>query len=399
VYSCPEHGVWLESACRCGAPLRPFHGGVPFTCPACALGWWDLPGRAADGDTVALDTRLVRLFRYFLERGTADSIRHAMQAVADERTKRGLNRLPPIPREAALPSTVWDQATVSLTRVVGALAALGLPPEAVGPPPQPRVPASQVPCLNRVCPRFAVVGAGNVHPFRQTPRAEIYFCAECGSHFTRSRLVSSFDEGCSPRGVSPRRGEVAEGRARLAAWRVALEAACTQVLAEDAPISVTAAFRRAGLPRTPRLRARRLGLVDLVERYAAWQADGVRERILAGWRDGLTPMRLERTLGVNITLVRQVLARRPKGRAGRPRRIRVEQNGALWAQLEASPTATAALHAQKWREAQGTVVHPHTMRDSIYRLGWRRVNGCWTPPPGTTNAEQLSHEPGHRQAA
>ena len=145
--------------------------------------------------------------------------------------------------------------------------------------------------------------------------------------------------------------------------------------------------------------ARRLGLVDLMERYAAWQAAGVRERILAGLRDGMSPMRLKQTVGVSITLVRQVLARRPKGRAGRPRHIPVEQNGALWAQLEASPTATPATHAQQWREAQGTVVHPHTMRASIHRLGWKRVNGCWTPRQGTANAEQLAQRQGHRQAA
>jgi len=141
-----------------------------------------------------------------------------------------------------------------------------------------------------------------------------------------------------------------------------------------------------------------LGLVDLVERYAAWQGGGMRERILAGGRDGLTPVRLERTLGVSSTLVRQVLACRPKRRAGRPRRIRVEQNGALWAQVEANPTATAAMHTQTWREAQGTDVRPSTMRDAIYRLGWRRGKGRWTPPRDAPNAERLACEMGPRRA-
>jgi hypothetical protein len=384
VYSCREHGLWLESTCRCGARLRPFHKAAPFTCPVCSAGWWELPIRSADDATVALDARLSRLYRFFLERGTADSIRHAMQAVLAEMAGRGLKRLPPIPREAALPSTLWDQASVSLTRVVGALAALGLPPEAVGPPRRPRVPAGEVPCLNRVCPRFEMVGAGNVHPFRRTPKAEIYYCSECGAHFSRDRLFSSFDEDCSPRGVAPRRGAVAEERARLAAWAAALEAACVRMLAEDAPVSVAAAFRRAGIPRTPRLRATRLGLVATVERYAASQAQGVRERILAGSRDGMTPMQLERAVGASITLVRQVLARRPKGRAGRPRHIRVEQHATLRAQLEADPTATAAMHAQKWREAQGTAVRPSTMRDAIYHLGWTRIKGRWVPPSAST---------------
>ncbi len=385
VYSCLEHGVWLEATCRCGAPLRPFHRAAPFTCPVCALGWWDLPSRVADDDILALDGQLMRLFRYFLDHGTAESIVHAMQAVVDERRRRGLKRqLPPLPREGALPSTVWDQATVSLTRVVGALAALDLPPEAVRPPPQPRVPASQVSCVNRVCPRFAVVGAGNVRPFRRTPKAEIYCCLECGSHFSQTRLVSSFDEDCSPRGASPRRGKVLEEQKRVAAWRAPLEAACVQLLAEDTPISVPAAFRQAGLPRTPRLRASRLGLVTIVERYTTLRAQGVRERILEGFRAGRPPGELARAHGVSITLVRQLLAHRPKIHGARPRCIRAEQEGALWAQLEARPTATAAMHAQLWNQAHGTAMHRSTMHNTIHRLGWRRVNGRWEPPNTAT---------------
>lgn len=381
VYSCLEHGLRLEATCRCGALLRPFHRAAPFTCPACALGWWDLPSRVPDDDTLALDGRLMQLFRYFLDHGTAESIVHAMQAVVDERRKRGLKRhLPPLPRAGALPATVWDQATVSLTRVVGAMAALDLPPEAVRPPPQPRVPASQVPCLNRVCPHFGVVSAGNVHPFRWTPNAEIYYCMECGSHFSQTRLVSSFDEGCSPPGASPRRGDVLEERARVAAWRVALEAVCMQMVAEDTPIAVPATFRRAGLPRTPRLRVSRLGLTATVEQYATLQTQGIRGRILDGFRAGMTPGELARTLGVSITLVREVWTRRPKGHHGRGRYIQAEQEGALRAQLEASPTATIAMHAQTWNQTHGTTMHRSTMRTAIHRLGWTRVKGRWEPP-------------------
>jgi transposase len=153
-----------------------------------------------------------------------------------------------------------------------------------------------------------------------------------------------------------------------------------QMLAEDTPISVPAAFRQAGLPRTPRLRASRLGLVPTVERYATSQAQGVRERILDGFGAGMTPRDLARAFGVSITLVRQVLARRPKGHSGRQRCVRLEQEGALWAQLEASPTATDAMHAQQWNQAHGTTMHRTTMRAAIRRLGWTRVQGRWRPP-------------------
>ena len=94
----------------------------------------------------------------------------------------------------------------------------------------------------------------------------------------------------------------------------------------------------------------------------------------------MTPGQLGRTVGVSISLVRQVLARRPKRRAGRPRRIKVEQDNALWAQLEANPAATAAVHAQQWDKAQGTTMQPSTMRAAIYRLGWTRIKGRWEPP-------------------
>lgn len=241
--------------------------------------------------------------------------------------------------------------------------------------------------MNRVCPRFPVVGAGNVRPFRRTPEAEIYCCLDCGSHFSQTRLVSSFDENCSPRGTSPRRGEVLQERARVVGWRGPLEAACRQMLVEDTPISVTAAFRQAGPPRTPRLRVPRLGLVTTVERYVTLQAQGVRERILEGFGTGMTPGKLAQALGVSTTLVRQVLARRPKVHKGRQRCIRAEQEGALWAQLEANPTASIAMHAQQWSQAHGTALHRSTMRDAIHPVGWTRVQGRWEPPDAPTATE------------
>lgn len=386
VDTCLEHETLLEPACPCGARLRPFHRAEPFSCPECRALWRELPRRRADDATLALNARLLTLFHFFLERGDADSIANALRAASAEMARRGLRRLPSIPREAAVPANLWEQASVSLTRVVGALAALAVPPEAVQPPEKPRVPADQVPCLNRACPRYGLVGGGNVHPFRRRANAEIYYCLECGTHFSRDRMFSSFDDDCRSGRVPPSPCVVAEQQMRLATWRAALEAACMQLLAEDLPISIANAFRRAAIPRTPSLRATRLGLVAIVEQYATLQTHGVRARILTGSGDGMTPMQLERTVGVSITLVRQVLARRPKRRAGRPRRIKVEQHDALWAQLEASPAATAAVQAQQWDKAQGTTLHPSTMRDAIYRLGWTRNQGQWEPPsvPTTT---------------
>lgn len=384
--SCLEHGLLLQRVCPCGAHLRPFHRGEPFTCPECRAPWRKLPFRRVEDEALALNARFLTLFRFFLEHGDADSIGNALRAILAEMARRGLRRFPPIPREAAVPTNLWEQASVSLARVVGAMVALDLPPQVV----RPRVPASKVPCLNRVCPRFGLVGEGNVHPFRCRAGVAIYYCSECGSQFGLDRLCSSFDEACSPSGGPPSRKDVATERARLAAWRKVLGKACVLMLAEDVPIAIASAFRRAGIPRrTRRLRATRLGLAGMVEQHAALQAEGVRERILAGWRDGMTRQQLAQTVGVSPTLVRQVVARRPmapKGPPGCPRLIRVEQHGALLAQLEANRAATVGLLAKLWAESQGTVVHPDTMRNTIYRLGWRRIKRCWKPLSETGRA-------------
>ena len=385
--TCLEHGMLLQQVCACGVHLRPFHQAEPFTCPECRVPWRELPLRCADGETIALNARLLTLFRFFLEQGNADSFSNALRAASVEMVRRGLYRLPPLPREAAVPGYLWEQMPVSLTRVVGALAALGLAPEAVQPAGRSRVPASQVPCRNHTCPRFGLIGAGNVHPLRRRAGTEYYYCAECGSHFSQDRLSSSFDTDChssEERGPSPRK--VAQQQARLAAWRKAIEPVCIQMLAEDVPISVATAFRRAKIPRTPTLRAPRLGLANVVEQYAALQTEGARGQILTGWREGMTRAELAQTVGVSLMLVRQVVSRQPrspKGPVGRPRRIAVEQHGLLWAQLEANPEATILIQVRLWSESQGTTVGQKTMRDAIRRLGWNRIRGRWTPPKDT----------------
>ena len=384
VYTCQEHETLLGHKCRCDSTLRPFHGAAPFTCPNCSVSWADLPVHGADADTLALDARLLSLYRFFLERGGPDSIGNALRAVSDEMARRGIRRLPPIPREAPLPGDLWEKASVSLTRVVGAMAALELMPEAARPPTHHRVPASLVSCLNRICPHFGAAGAGNVHPLRRKDAVDIYYCSECGSHFSRDRIYSSFDYDCSPYGDPPSRSEVAEERMRLSAWREALEEVCIGMVAVGIPITVNMAFEGAGVARRPRLRAGRLRLVGMVEDYAALQASGVRERILAEAGDGLTGRQVAEKLGVSLVLVRRVLALRPKmpkGRSGRPRRIKVEEHDMLRAQLEAHPTAPLAVHVELWSAICGTSMNPTTMSNTIRRLGWARSNGHWQPPP------------------
>lgn len=77
-------------------------------------------------------------------------------------------------------------------------------------------------------------------------------------------------------------------------------------------------------------------------------------------------------LGLGVPLVRLVLTRRPRpprGARGRPRLIRPERHGALWAQLSANPTGTAA-DMQRVAGVAGDlhVLDRHAERDLSPRL-------------------------------
>lgn len=93
----------------------------------------------------------------------------------------------------------------------------------------------------------------------------------------------------------------------------------------------------------------------------------------------MTVRQLAEILGVGAPLVRLVLARRPRppgGPRGRPRLIKPEQHGTLWAQLAANPAGTVADHAEQWRVSQGTPISWTGMLNTILRLGWRRTGGA-----------------------
>jgi hypothetical protein len=127
------------------------------------------------------------------------------------------------------------------------------------------------PCPNAACPRF-------IPPSEHDPllrgRVVERHCAECGARFIGRRILLCFDQEHGASQPSPR--SVRKARRRLRRWHEALVEACRQDLLDGRRITVTGAFRRAGVPMNANLRAFRLGLVALVRDAAR------RQRLLDG---------------------------------------------------------------------------------------------------------------------
>lgn len=103
----------------------------------------------------------------------------------------------------------------------------------------------------------------------------------------------------------------------------------------------------------------------------------LRERIVAAVASGAPQTEVAERFGVSVTTVRryrllveQTGTVRPAARRPRPRLMSDE--GALQAQLEASPDATLGEHCVEWERTHGVRPSEATMCRAITRLGWTR---------------------------
>lgn len=124
-------------------------------------------------------------------------------------------------------------------------------------------------CPNASCPKFDLA--------RCTETVEKH-CRACGTRFIGNRILSTFDFGHGqPR---PTATQVRRARRRLARWRHDIRRVCLEEVAADVPITIEAAFGRAGVPLNANLRSARLGLTAIV-RQAEARRSGRPEAALA----------------------------------------------------------------------------------------------------------------------
>jgi transposase len=116
------------------------------------------------------------------------------------------------------------------------------------------------------------------------------------------------------------------------------------------------------------------------------------QRILAAVDRGMRRADIVTTFGVSLATITRLVAlrrtqpeltaRRPSGRR---RTIPVQQHRALWAQLEADPDATIAMHTERWNATYGTTLSQWTVGRARRRLGWTRKKRRWEPPSATSS--------------
>ncbi|HEU5379105.1 MAG TPA: hypothetical protein VFV38_27080 [Ktedonobacteraceae bacterium] len=270
---CPTHHLVLQKVCRCGVPLRPFAWHAkPFTCKGCGLRWSDLPRLFAEPAPLNVDAQLQVLYQFFLTQGTPEMITGALRLLRTSRPKDTTQEVV-LPAMDSLFRSTYYSGTVSLAFLVANLVGRGFTVEDLVHHAQSR-PKMDRSCLNRACPFFGVEDGGNVHLFGHRDGVQEWYCSMCGSRFIGDHLCMSFDLGCHGQqntDVYLSLDAVERAQQRLARWKQKLEETCEAMLARGEPIAVENAFAHAGIPGTANLRATRLGLVEMVARYAVCQ--------------------------------------------------------------------------------------------------------------------------------
>ena len=278
---CVTHGDAFATHCACGTPLHPFgRDRAAFVCPHCKRGWDTILPVPLDRPSRDLNTRLFTSYALLLERADPQTLFQARRIVG-ARLKAAMRRgttgglvFPQLPH-LTLPRFDGDQFPRSLTALVVGAVALGLDGSVLL--EQAMAAAAHEPerdalcCLNQTCPLWGLVGAENIGRNGRREGLREYYCRYCGARFLGDRIYLAYDEGCGPPGVAPTPAGIRGAQGRLAGWRHRLEPVCAAMLAAGEPISIEAAFPKAAIPRTNSVRAGRLGLVDVVRRYAERQ--------------------------------------------------------------------------------------------------------------------------------
>lgn len=240
IVGCPAHAVRLTDRCACGAPLGLSIDALG-ACAVCRLRWGELPAQALDERESETNARVLRAYGRVLKLGVP------LRAVATRPLRRHLTAQR---RERRVELPVVDMRTVSVERLVAITALIETDPDLVA---ELLLPKSD-PCPNASCPRFTP----DPWEFRNVEK----HCPVCGSRFCGPRLLSTFDVDHGQSRPLPSR--VNRARRRLARWRRALRRSCEEIASGGREVTVTEAFRRAGIPMNANLRASRLGLTAIV---------------------------------------------------------------------------------------------------------------------------------------
>ncbi len=272
MHGCEVHGIWLRTACVCGAPIEPFGRVVdrrdpegrliaPFHCQSCGRPWESLPRQPLGPRDELRQRRVAHAYQVVLGRGGPDVIENARRVLALDEGGRWDHGWC-LSDDAALAERAMEARHVkSISAVVANLVLREIPPERVLERPR-EGPHPDLLCRNAECPTYGTSGAIRVSSERSNGTES--YCAECGSRFLGERTILSYDLGNASGDLS--RLTVLHAQARLADYAARLAEAATFLAYTDRSAEVDHVFHAAGVPQASHLRARRLGLVGLVAR-------------------------------------------------------------------------------------------------------------------------------------
>ena len=274
---CIEHRLHFVTRCTCGRRLAEYEPSrQPFACPTCWRDWGSLDRSELDGPELLRARQIVHAYERIFKRGSVDILERARRTIGPTVRKRWTGGwLDP----EDLPVVDAGRMIGSISALVATLVGCQIDPERVFDP----VPEVGLRCLNQTCATYFSSVSIRLNGGRQNGLREGY-CRECGSRFLGDRTIGSFDfENGSPH---LGRAAVDRARAELARHQAALASACDNALARGERPYLNTLLDAAGVPKSSYLRARRLGLRDIVRTRLAGQSlpDGDWPRLDTGRR-------------------------------------------------------------------------------------------------------------------
>ncbi len=105
------------------------------------------------------------------------------------------------------------------------------------------------------------------------------FCKTCGTRFFKDNIIQSYDYN-----PGLRQSDIEKARLRIPKWQEALSIVCIEIINKRKPITLTECFKKANIPIGKTYFIDRLGLIQILEKYAAIQKNDFKK-----WSQELDP--------------------------------------------------------------------------------------------------------------
>lgn len=123
-------------------------------------------------------------------------------------------------------------------------------------------------CPNIYCIDYNKQDHGNIKNYgRKKSPMGIYmleqYCTSCGTRFFGNNIIQSYDYN-----PGMRYADIEKAQQRIVKWKDSLTTVCLELIDKMIPITLTGAFKKAGIPIGKTYFIKRLGLIDILKLYS-----------------------------------------------------------------------------------------------------------------------------------